>query len=135
MLFRSSVGAQVRVRTNFGENGSGYRVGDRTSLNTWASYVVNPQFSVFSGVRYEHWGSISGQDTQLTAGGDPYNVGAFLGGQRVQMPFGFNFLMPEGSTLEGHRLSLESLHTLHHDYEGFQFGLDWVLTIGWTVGL
>ena len=39
------------------------------------------------------------------------------------LPIGFNFRIPEGSVLGAHRLSVEVVYALHHDYESPQFGL------------
>ena len=33
------------------------------------------------------------------------------------MPVGVNFVMPGGSIFAGHRLSVEAVYALHHDYE------------------
>jgi hypothetical protein len=130
-----SVGGQFKLRTYLNENSRNFTLGDRYEANGWAAYKVNDNFSVSAGVRWEKWSRIDGSDTDLAAirMRDPHNDGVFLGGLRAGMPLGINFLMPAGSTLEGHRLSLETLYILHHDYEGPQLGLDWGLNVGYAV--
>ena len=71
-------------------------------------------------------------DDRLAEFGDPQNRGAVLAGQLVTLPLGVNFLMPTGR-FEGHRLSLEAVYAMHHDYEGPQIGLDWGMNFGWSV--
>jgi hypothetical protein len=131
---RASLGAQFRIRSNFGTNGSDYTLGDRYEANGWAAYMINEAFSVSGGLRWQNWGNIEGADPTLNPTGDPMNLGAILAGQRALMPLGVNFTLPEGSGLAGHRLSLEAVYSIHHDYEGPQLGLDWGLNFGWAIG-
>ena len=49
------------------------------------------------------------------------------------MPVGMNFYLPEGSRFGGHRVSIETVFPISHEYEGPQFGLDWGVIIGWQV--
>jgi len=131
----ASLGAQFRLRTNFGTNGAGttgYRLGDTYEANGWAAYQLNQSFSVSAGLRWQTWDHIEGSDDRLAEFGDPQNRGAVLAGQLVTMPLGLNFLMPAGR-FEGHRLSLEAVYAMHHDYEGPQLGLDWGMNFGWTL--
>jgi hypothetical protein len=62
---------------------------------------------------------------------DPGNAAFFLEGERVDMPIGINFYLPEGARFGGQRLSLEAVFPLSHEYEGPQLGVDWGLVIGW----
>ena len=131
-----SVGAQFRLRVNVGSNSAGtdgYTLGDRYEANGWAAYNINSAFSVMGGVRWENWDNIDGMDDRLNVAGDPHNLGALLAGQRVTMPLGVHFMLPETSNFAGHRLSVEAVYALHHDYEGPQLGLDWGLNVGWSV--
>lgn len=130
-----SLGGQFRLRNNFANNSSGYRLGNTYEANGWAAYNINQAFSVLAGVRWQNWSNIEGADTSLNPNGDPHNLGAFLAGQRAMMPVGVNFRLPDDSRFAGHILSLEGVYSLHHDYEGPQLGLDWALNFGWTLGL
>ena len=119
---------------NLGQK-SGYRLGNRFKANFWAAYNLNENLSVSAGARFENWGNLVGADTGLDPAGDPHNAGNFLAGQRAMLPIGVNFVMPEGSQFAGHRLSLEAVYTLHHNYESPQLGYDWGLHFGWSMGL
>ena len=128
-----SVGAQFRLRTNFNESSAGTTLGDRYEANGWAAYNLNHSFSASGGFRWESWDNVEGVDTRINPAGDPMNLGALLAGQRLVLPVGLNFLMPEGARFSGHRLSLEAVYTLHQDLEGPQLGFDWGLNFGWSV--
>jgi hypothetical protein len=128
-----SLGAQFRLRANLGQNDAGFTPGDQYLANGWAAYNINQSISVSAGVRWENWDNIDGGDDRLNQFGDPHNNGGILAGQRASMPVGINLMMPEDSRLAGHRLSLEAVYALHHDYEGPQLGLDWGVNVGWTV--
>lgn len=110
--------------------------GDRYEANGWAAYRISDALSVSGGVRWSMWARIEGADPFLNPVLDPGNdpVTGLAGGQRVDMPIGFNFRMP-GGPLSGHRFQLESVYTLHHDYEGVRLGQDWAIQLGWTAGL
>lgn len=129
----ASVGAQFRLRGNFGTNGAGYRLGNQYEANGWAAYKVTNHVSVSGGIRWEDWSHIEGADPTLNPGGDPHNMGALMAGQRASMPLGVNFRLPSGSKLGGHLLTIESVYALHHDYESPQMGMDWGLNFGWTM--
>jgi len=129
----ASLGAQFRLRSYLNESSAGTTLGDTFEANGWAAYNINSSFSVSGGARWESWDNVEGVDPRLNPAGDPMNLGALLAGQRVTLPLGLNFLMPAGSRFDGHRLSLEAVYILHHDYEGPQLGLDWGLNFGWSV--
>jgi hypothetical protein len=61
------------------------------------------------------------------------NVQGMAGGQQADMPVGVNLVLPEGSILAGHRLSLEAVYVMHHDYEGVRLGTDWGLNFGYSL--
>lgn len=131
-----SVGATFRARINVVEGTTDWTPGDRYESNGWGAYRINDALSVSAGVRWTMWGRIEGADPLLNPTMDPGNdpVTGLAGGQRVDMPVGINFRMP-GGPLAGHRFQLESVYTLHHDYEGVRLGQDWAIHLGWTAGL
>lgn len=129
-----SIGGQAKMSIPIGSSG-GYTLGNRLEVNGWGAYKLNDAFSVSAGGRYESWGNTEGFDNRLDMGRDPGNVGATIAGQRVTMPLGLNFVVPDASPLAGHKLFLEAVYTMHHDYEGPQFGLDWGINFGWSWGL
>jgi len=130
-----SIGAQFKMRSYIDENSRGFTLGDRYEGNVWVAYVLNEHLSLSAGARWEKWGNIDGadRDLALTSMRDPMHDPVFLGGIRTSMPLGVNWIMPAGSPLAGHRVQLESIYTLHHDYDGPQIGMDWGLNLGYTV--
>jgi hypothetical protein len=131
----ASLGAQFKARIHVGEGAVDFTPGDRYQADGWAAYRINSALSISAGIRWQIWGRIEGADPQLVVTQDPGNdnVTGMAGGQRADMPLGVNFLMPEGSILAGHMLSLEGVYAMHHDYEGVRLGLDWGLNFGWKV--
>jgi hypothetical protein len=131
----ASLGAQFKARIHVGEGMSDFTPGDRYQADGWAAYRINSVVSASAGIRWQIWGRIEGADPQLSPTQDPGNdnVTGMAGGQRADMPIGVNFLMPAGSVLGGHKLSVEGVYAMHHDYEGVRLGLDWGLNFGWTM--
>lgn len=132
----ASLGLQFRARINVIEGTTDWTPGDRYEANGWGAYKLNDVISISGGVRWAIWGRIEGADPQLDPTMDPGNdpVTGMAGGQRADLPVGINFVMP-GGPLAGHRFQLESIYTLHHDYEGVRLGQDWAINLGWTASL
>jgi hypothetical protein len=126
-----TVGAQVRGAMFLGTNSEEYAPGDRFEATGWASYRANDYFSFSGRVHYETWRGIEGRDQRLDRFRDPGNEAEFLRGERVYMPLGVNFYLPEGSRFAGHRLALEWLFPVHQEYDWPQLGADWGVTVGW----
>jgi hypothetical protein len=130
-----SLGAQFKGRINIAEGPRDFTLGDRYEANGWAAYRFNDVISISAGIRWQIWGNIEGGDPALDPARDPANDPVFLSGQRADMPLGINFVIPGSGPVAGHRLFLESVYALHHDYEGPQLGLDWGINLGWKMDL
>jgi hypothetical protein len=124
-----SIGGQFNVRVNVASR-TDYTVGDSYEGTGWVAYKINDAFSVSWRLDYQSWGHVEGADLGVDPTQDPGMDGLFLAGQRLDMPIGVNFEFPEGSRLAGHRIALEAIYPLHHDYEGPQLGLDWGIFVG-----
>lgn len=129
----ASVGAQIKGNISVGTNDLGYARGNMYEATGWAAYVLNDYFSVSGRVRWTTWSGIDGADPSLDPLRDPGNDGFFMDGERIDIPVGLNFYLPEGSRFAGHRLSVEGFFPVSHDYEGPQLGLDWGVVLGWQV--
>ena len=129
----ASVGGQVNAMVPLGTNDNGYSLGNSFDATAWAAYMVNEYISISARVMWQNWGGIQGADPALDPDQDPGNDGFFLEGERIDLPIGINFYLPEGSRFEGHRLSIEAIFPISHEYEGPQFGLDWGVVVGWQV--
>jgi hypothetical protein len=99
----------------------------------WAAHMVNDYFSVSGRIQWQNWAGIEGGDPDLDPVRDPGNDGFFLEGERIDLPIGVNFYLPEGSRFAGHRLSVEAIFPISHEYTGPQLGLDWGMVLGWQV--
>jgi len=130
---RSTVGAQFKSNLYFGSNARDYRLGNRFEASGWASVKLNEYFGVSARVRWQNWGGIQGGRSDLDPLRDPGNDGFFLEGERVDIPIGVNLYLPEGSRFAGHRLAVEAIFPVHHEYEGPQLGVDWGIIVGWQV--
>lgn len=130
---KASVGAQMAGNVSVGENDLGYAPGNRFEGTAWGAFRINDFFSVSGRVRWTTWAGIEGADPDLDPLRDPGNDGFFMDGERIDIPVGVNFYLPEGSRFAGHRLSLEAFFPVSHDYEGPQFGMDWGVVLGWQV--
>ncbi len=129
----ASVGAQINGMIPVGTNDRDYSLGNSFNASAWAAYMFNEYISLSARVKWRNWGGIEGGDPDLDPDRDPGNDGFFLEGERIDLPIGVNFYLPEGSRFEGHRLSVEAIFPISHEYEGPQFGLDWGVVIGWQV--
>jgi hypothetical protein len=128
-----TVGAQLKGVVHIGTNSDDYSLGDRFDGTAWASYRANDYFSFSGRFHYQVWRGITGADPRLDPLRDPGNDSYFLQGERVDLPLGVNFYLPEGSRFEGHRLALEWIFPVHQEYDGPQLGTDWGFTVGWLV--
>ena len=128
-----TVGAQLKGILHLGTNSEEYTRGDRFDGTAWASYRATEYFSFSGRIHYQAWRGITGADGRLDPLRDPGNDSYFLQGERVDMPVGVNFYLPEGSRFEGHRLALEWIFPVHQEYDSPQLGIDWGFTVGWQV--
>jgi hypothetical protein len=126
-----TVGAQLQGAFYLGTNSSGYAPGDRLDGSAWAAYRINDYLSFSARTRYQSWQRVDGQDDSLDPTRDPGNDAFYLGGRRVDVLTGVNFLLPEDSSLSGHRVALEWIFPVHQRYDGPQLGADWGITLGW----
>ena len=130
-----SLGGQFKARIYLASATMDFTPGDRYQADGWGAYRFNDVVSVSAGIRWQMWGRMEGADPQLNAASDPGSdpVLGMAGGQRADMPLGLNLVMPAGSLIAGHRMSIEAVYAMHHDYEGVRLGLDWGINFGYTM--
>jgi len=129
----ATVGAQVKGNLSLGTNDLGYAPGNVFEVTGWGAYRLNEFFSASARIRWLSWNGIDGADPALDPLRDPGNDGFFLDGERIDIPVGVNFYLPQGSRFAGHRLSIEAFFPVSQEYEGPQFGMDWGVVMGWQV--
>ena len=125
-----SWGAQTLETLPVGRNSNGYRLGDRYTLTGWLAYRVFDWLS--SSIRLEglKWGNIRGRYDRLNLMMVPTNDPDRRAGERVDLLFGLNVLVPDG-TLKGNRLAIEGGFPVYEHLDGPQLKTSWRLTVGW----
>jgi hypothetical protein len=131
---KASLGFQGRATIRLGENDRGWALGDLYVGDLWAGLKTSDWVSVSLGARYSSWGNVEGFDEDLNPNESPAHNTLTQAGWRVDLPFGMNFVIPEGQ-FEGHRLGLEFLVPLHQDLDGPQLRHSWSLAAGWSMDL
>ncbi|MGD2121735.1 MAG: hypothetical protein PVJ76_08320 [Gemmatimonadota bacterium] len=129
---KASLGLQGKATIRLGENDRGWALGDLYEANMWAGFKGSDWVSASLGLRYANWGNVEGFDEGLNSYESPAHNTLTQAGWRVDLPVGFNFVMPDGQ-FEGHRLSVEFLFPIHQDLEGPQLKHNWSVAAGWSV--
>lgn len=124
-----SWGAQVMATLRLGDNSRDYTLGDRFHVTGWVAVPLNAWLSVSGRVLYEHVGNIDGADPEL----NPMMIQTanpnLQGGDRIDLGFGFNVLIPQG-TLKGVRFAVEAVIPVYQDLDGPQMERNWGITAG-----
>lgn len=81
---------------------------------------------------WQFWGNISGADPALNPAIVPTADPNLRGGNRLDLLFGLNFLVPKGlKFIKGQRFAIEMGFPIYQDLDGPQLETDFVLTAGW----
>jgi hypothetical protein len=99
-------GAQGLGTIRLGINRYGYRLGDAGNFNGWVSRKVTDWVSLSTRLNGQVWGNILGADQRLNPDLVPTNRTNMQGGQRLDILFGLNFVIPDG-LLQGQRFGIE----------------------------
>jgi hypothetical protein len=126
-----SVGAQVRAVFPLSDNDRGWRPGNRVDANIWLGYRFNDMVGASAGVRMSASNAIQGVDPDLETLRDPGDLALSFASERLDLPLGVNLRMTEGP-LAGHRLGIESVWTVHEEFDGPALAADWGFVIGWS---
>ncbi len=129
-----SVGAQLRGVFALTDNDRGWRPGDRIEALLWMAHRFNDNVSGSVGVRAAAANDIQGIDPDLETLRLPGDLALSFGGNRVDLPVGFNFRMTEGP-LAGHRIGVEAVWTVHAKVHGPRIASDWGITVGWQTDI
>jgi hypothetical protein len=127
-----SWGAQALGAIRIGKNDRDYSFGNRVSLTAWAARPLTRWLSGSLRVGWEAWDDVDGGDPALnplmvqTADPDRQS------GQRVDLIFGINALLPSGA-LERNLPGVEIAVPLYQDLDGPQIETDWIVTAGWII--
>jgi hypothetical protein len=127
-----SFGAQVTAVFPLADNDRGWRPGTTVNGNVWVTHRFNDYVSVSSGVRASAFNAIQGIDPDLETLRDPGDLALSFAGERLEIPLGVNFRMMDGP-LTGHRIGLESIWTIHEEFDGPTLAADWAFAIGYQL--
>lgn len=112
-------GAQALGTVRFGINRYGYRLGDDATLNGWVSRRLTDWVSASVRLNGQWWGNIYGADQRLNPDLVPTNRTNLQGGERLNILFGLNFVIPQG-LLQGQRLGIEGGIPIYQNLSGPQ---------------
>ena len=124
-----SWGAQILGRFHLGRNSNDYSLGDRYSGTAWLAYRMGNWSSVSFRSKYEIWENIDGADPLLNPLLVPTADPALRAGERLDLAFGINFVVPEGK-MRDFRLAIEFILPVYQDLDGPQLETDYGLMIG-----
>ena len=126
----ASVGVQFNTVVRIENNDRGYRLGDQFEFSVWGAHRVSDWMSISMRALYETWGDVRGSDPGTDGTIDPGANSFAQGGDRIQIPIGFNLFLREGP-IAGHRLSFEWYYPVHQELHGPQLSAHRTLVISW----
>jgi hypothetical protein len=130
---RWSWGAQNIETVRLGRNYHNYRLGDEYKLSAWTAYGVTDWFAPSIRLDGRDWGEITGQDPALAANPTAEGKAYLRGGDRLDLLFGLNFMVPKG-VLKCSRFMIEGGLPVYQNLQGPQLGTAWMLTAGFSYG-
>ena len=131
---KASLGVQVKGVLRLGENDRGWKLGNVLQGHVWAGYYRSRWASAYLGASVSRWGTVRGSDPGLDPRVSPAHDPRTQGGWKVEIPLGFNFVVPPGR-FGGHRLSMEFLTPVHQELDGPQLRHRWSLVLAWQRSL
>ena len=134
---RASWGIQAIGTLRAGKNSNGFSKGDAYTVNAHGAYeVIENTLSSSVRLSWNHWEAYDGMDPAIRTK-HPMNqmrivqtaFPALLGGQRLDILFGINVLLPDFMGLEN-RLAVEGGFPIYQYLDG-QLETDSIVTFGW----
>src|SRR5262249_40358237 len=110
-------GAQALGTVRFGINKFGYRLGDEGNFNGGISRRLTDSVSASVRLNGQIWGNIFGADQRLNSDLVPTNRTNLQAGQRLDLLFGLNFMVP-GGILQGQLLGIEGGFPVYQSLSG-----------------
>ena len=112
-------GAQALGTVRLGINRYGYRLGDEANLNGWIARKLTDSVSTSLRLQGQIWGNILGADKRLNPDLVPTNRTNLQAGQRLNLMFGLNYVIPRG-LFQGQRLGIEGGIPVYQNLSGPQ---------------
>ena len=123
--------AEAKGTLRLGKNSNNYRLGNRLHLTASAARKVSKVASLSAQIDGRGWGNIRGADSNLNPAMVPTADPNRRGGERVDLIFGLNLYIPEG-TYEGNRVAFEVGFPIYQSLDVPQLETDWQLAAGWS---
>lgn len=123
----SSIGAQANAFLPLGHNWEGYTVSNQAQLNFWYMLLPIDRLAFSFRVQTLWQSNYGGADPDLNQNLVYTNRPDMRGGTWVNFGYGSNLVV-----LNGHRLSVEIMHPVYQDLDGFQLEQDWTLFTAWS---
>ena len=127
-----SFGAQLNGTKRLeSHNKAGFALGDIFQATTWGSYSWTNWLATSVRGVYTLQGSLQGAYRGVYHEIGAMDYGRNYGGRFVDVGFGINASMPNGS-LQGNRVSFEWLQPVHDDVNGYQLPREGALSATWS---
>ena len=127
-----SFGAQLNGTKRLeSHNKAGFALGDIFQATTWGSYSWTNWLATSVRGVYTLQGSLQGAYRGVYHQIGAMDYGRNYGGRFVDVGFGINASMPNGS-LQGNRVSFEWLQPVHDDVNGYQLPREGALSATWS---
>ncbi len=125
------VGEQIFFKKpSSGKNSKDYKYGNYFDSTLWASYRWINNVSTSLKFNYVYQGNMHGADNEMNPRMSPVMDSNNIGGQRVDLGFGINFINTN-SFLKNHRIGIEILVPLYQRYKGIQMSQNFKTMLGW----
>lgn len=124
-------GAQVGFTFRLGKNEEEYRRGHLYEFNSWFARYIAINFSGSIRMQTQITENYSGADPNLTPTMVQTADPSRQGGEKINLLFGINYVIPEKCTLAGNRLAIEAGLPVYQSLNGPQLETDWMITVGW----
>lgn len=134
-----SWGAQAKGTLWLNDNSADYRLGNSFLGTAWVAKPWTSWVSTSLRLAYNLWGNIDGADARINQNAPmpgmksvPTAQPELRGGQRLDLLFGVNFLLPlpDSIPLDSTRLAVEGGFPAWQRLDGPQLGQDWQITAG-----
>ncbi|MCH2037248.1 MAG: hypothetical protein MK137_01475 [Rickettsiales bacterium] len=128
-----SWGGQLNSTIRLGENNRGYTLGNNYQLTGWGARKLNDMFSISLRLDGRAWDNVDGNDRDIIGPmfmAPPMDAD-LQGGERIDVLAGVNFIVPQGTVLEGSRYALEFGMPVYERLDGPRLETEYRLTLGW----
>ncbi len=132
-------GVQARGVFRTHENHHEYQLGHRAEMDAWVSYEQESWLAWVGGVSFKWEGQLEDKQADVSQNPPfapsrftvPTAFGSNYGGMQLDGILGVNLIVPQGSSMEGHRLALDVRLPMWQDVNGYRLGTDLTTTLGW----